>query len=101
MYIVMNRIDVGPDQAEGFETHFAASMRSTLNGVPGLRRTSLLRPVGPNQPYLSTMEFDSQDDFLAWMRSDSFRAAHANVDAPGMQAPSGVEQYTAIEDIVF
>ena len=101
VYVITNRIEVPAETAEAFEKVFVDSMRETLDGVPGLNRTTLLRPAADGLPYLSTMEFDSKDDFLAWLRSDSFKAAHSDDQAPGMQAPSAVEQHTLIEDIVF
>jgi heme-degrading monooxygenase HmoA len=100
MYVVHNRIDVGPEGADAFEKAFAESMRATLHGVPGLRRSLLMRPAKPGQPYVSTMEFDSADDFRAWMKSDSFRAAHADAQAPGMQAPSAIELFDVVEDVI-
>lgn len=100
MYIITNRIDVSADQAALFEQAFTTSMRETLSGVPGLHRSTLMRPEAEDLPYISTMEFDSKDDFLAWLRSDSFRAAHSDSQAPGMQAPSAVEQHTLIETFV-
>lgn len=99
MFVVHNRIEVPAEGAETFEQAFTESMRTTLAGVPGLRRSLLMRPTGPNAPYVSTMEFDSQDDFRAWMRSDSFAAAHSDKQAPGMQAPSAIELFTVIEDV--
>ena len=98
MYVVHNRIEVTSEQAPSFEEAFRASMRETLAGVPGLRRSLLLRPTRPGDPYVSTMEFDSVDDFRAWMKSDSFKAAHADVQAPGMQAPSAIELFDVLED---
>ncbi len=100
MYVVHNRIEVAAGEAEAFERAFVGSMRATLAGVPGLRRSLLMRPASPNQPYVSTMEFDSKDDFRAWMKSDSFRAAHADTDAAGMQAPSAIETFDVIEDVI-
>lgn len=99
MYVVVNRLDITPDTAEAFEEVFANSMRSTLGGVPGLRRSTLMRPEGEGLPYLSTMEFESEEAFMAWLKSDSFKAAHSDDQAPGMQAPSAVEPYTLIEDL--
>ena len=99
MFVVHNRINATADTADAFEKGFIDSMRSTLTGVPGLVRSALLRPAEAGQPYVSTMEFDTRESFVAWMKSDSFRAAHANVDAPGMQAPSGIESFTIIEDV--
>lgn len=97
MFMFTNRIDV-TENAEAFEKAFAESMRTTLKGVPGLNRATLLRPEADGLPYVSTMEFDSKEDFLAWLKSDSFRASHSDKQAPGMQAPSAVEQYTLIEE---
>lgn len=101
MFIVSNRIDVTTDQAEAFESVFIDSMRSTLEGVGGLHKVTLQRPGRPDLPYLSTMEFDSEDDFKAWLRSDSFKKAHSDDQAVGMQAPSAVEMHTLIEEISF
>ena len=45
------------------------------------------------------MEFATKDDFMAWLGSDSFKAAHANVKAPGMQAPAGIEAFDVVSDV--
>ncbi len=99
MFVVHNRIDTPAEQAEAFERGFASSMQANLAEVPGLVRSTLMRPSEEGQPYVAAMEFDSRDSFLAWMRSDSFRAAHANADAPGMKAPTNVESFTVVEDV--
>jgi len=99
MFVVHNRISAPTENADAFEESFVASMRTTLEGVPGLVRSTLMKPAGGEHPYVSTMEFDSRDSFLAWMKSDSFKAAHANVDAPGMQMPSSIESFTIVEDV--
>ncbi|ALD63101.1 antibiotic biosynthesis monooxygenase [Arthrobacter sp. LS16] len=99
MFVVTNRIDVTEDTAQSFEAAFTDSMRSTLSGVPGLKRTTLMRPEADGLPYVSTMEFESRADFLEWLKSDSFKASHSDKQAPGMQAPSTVEQHTLIEVI--
>lgn len=100
MFVVHNRIEVPVERAQAFEEAFTQNMRSTLSGVPGLRRSLLMRPTNADSPYVSTMEFDSQDDFRAWMKSDSFAAAHADKQAPGMQAPSAIEMFTVLEDVI-
>ena len=58
-----HRIDVGPEGADAFENAFAESMWATLTGVPGLRRSLLMRPAKPGQPYVSTMEFDTAEEW--------------------------------------
>ena len=100
MFVVHNRIEVPAEGAEAFEHAFTTSMRATLSGVPGLRRSLLLRPGKPDAPYVSTMEFDTDADFRAWMKSDSFAAAHSDSQAPGMQAPSAIEFFTVLEDVI-
>jgi len=99
MYVVHNRIDAPADVAEAFEGAFVESMRTTLSGVPGLVRSTLMKPTEAGQPYVSTMEFDTKDSFLAWLKSDSFKASHSNVQAPGMRAPSAIESFTMLEDV--
>lgn len=99
MFVVHNRIDTPAVMADAFEQHFAESMRSNLGAVPGLIRSTLMRPTKDGQPYVAAMEFDSLESFTEWTRSDSFRAAHANAAAPGMAAPTGLESFTVVEDI--
>lgn len=101
VFIVSNRIEVEAERSEAFEKVFMANMRSTLGDVPGLHRVTLQRPARPGLPYVSTMEFDTAAHFQAWLTSDSFKAAHSDQRAEGMQAPSAVELHTLIEDITF
>lgn len=101
VFIVSNRIEVEPERAEAFEAVFIDSMRSTLDGVPGLHRVTLQKPARPGMPYISTMEFDSAENFQGWLGSDSFKRAHSDTQAEGMQAPNAVELHTLIEDITF
>ena len=92
---VQNRIEVPgrpPPSSSGIRRQHAQDVA----GVGGLRRAALLRPTKSGQPYVATMEFDSPEDFMAWMRSDSFRAAHANAKAPGEHAPPA-ESFTVVE----
>jgi heme-degrading monooxygenase HmoA len=99
MFVVHNRIEAPAEIAETFEKNFVESMRATLAGVPGLVRSTLMRPAESGQPYVSTMEFDSKESFFNWMKSDSFRSSHSDSGAPGMQAPSAIESFTVIEDV--
>lgn len=76
MYTVMNRIAVPAAGAAAFEERFAASMRATLPGVPGLVGARLLRPQDEGGTYVAVMDFTTRDAFLAWMRSPAFHTAH-------------------------
>ncbi len=103
MHVVMNRITVEPERAEVFEQHFAANMDRTLGDVQGLVRSVLLRPNREGDPYLATMEFETEDDFTAWRNSDAFRAAHGHGpssggDAGGATAPP-VESYSVVNQV--
>jgi len=97
MYVVVNTLEITPETAEAFEKAFIDSM-AHLEGVPGLGRSTLMRPEGASNTYLSTMEFDSRESFMAWLKSDSFKASHSDGQAPGMQAPNAVASYTVIKD---
>ena len=98
MYVVMNRIEVEPERAETFEAHFGGSMERTLGAVPGLVRSSLLKPARPGLPYVAQMEFDTEESFQGWLHSDAFRSAHGH--GPGDAGDGGggpsVEAYEAI-----
>lgn len=95
MFTVMNRIPVPAAGAAAFEERFAASMRETLPGVPGLVGARLLRPQQEGGTYVAVMDFASADAFAAWMRSDAFRAAHdhgPSIDGTG----GGVETFETV-----
>jgi heme-degrading monooxygenase HmoA len=89
VHVVFNRLEVPADHAEAFEQHFGGSMTGTLGAVPGLKRATLLRPNREGLPYIATMEFETEADFFAWMKSDAFRAAHGH--GPGAAAESGAD----------
>jgi heme-degrading monooxygenase HmoA len=99
VYVVHNRIEVPIDATDAFEKVFVDNMAKNLAGVPGLLRSTLLKPAGDERTYVSTMEFDSKDAFLAWLKSDSFKASHSNDQAAGMLGPSAIESFTVLEDI--
>ncbi|MEV0677711.1 antibiotic biosynthesis monooxygenase [Actinosynnema sp. NPDC050436] len=102
MFVATNRLFVPEDRAEEFEAHFRENMRTYLPGVPGLRRSTLLRPTRPDQPYVSVNEFDTEEDFKAWVRSDSFREAHKrNAGIARHVTGNAVETFQPTEDLVL
>ncbi|MCK1823587.1 antibiotic biosynthesis monooxygenase [Streptomyces sp. XM83C] len=98
MYTVMNRIAVPAAGAAAFEERFAASMRATLPGVDGLLGARLLRPQQEGGVYVAVMDFTDREAFAAWMRSESFRAAHGPSEggAPDDVASGGVEMFETV-----
>ena len=97
MYVVHTRISVPPEGADAFQEVFVTSMRETLGGVPGLERALLLKPTAEDQPWISTMEFDTKENYAAWVKSDSFKASHKNAGDPGMQVPIALEFFDVVE----
>ncbi|MEU4765775.1 antibiotic biosynthesis monooxygenase [Actinosynnema sp. NPDC023794] len=102
MFIATNRLFVPAERAEEFEARFRSNMREHLPGVPGLRRSTLLRPTRPDQPYVSVNEFDTEDDFHAWVASDSFKAAHRrNAGIARHVTGNAVETFQPSEDLLL
>ncbi|MEM8826475.1 MAG: antibiotic biosynthesis monooxygenase [Pseudomonadota bacterium] len=79
MYIAMNRFKIVPGQEDAFETVWRE--RDThLEDVPGYREFQLVRGPGHDDHtlYASHTLWDSKEDFVAWTKSEAFRAAHKN-----------------------
>lgn len=78
MYIAMNRFRVALGHEETFETVWRQRERR-LSEVPGYLEFHLLR--GPlaedHRLYASHTVWESHAHFLAWTKSEQFRAAHA------------------------
>ncbi|MEM9169769.1 MAG: antibiotic biosynthesis monooxygenase [Pseudomonadota bacterium] len=82
MYIAMNRFKIVPGNEAAFEEVWA-SRDSHLKDVPGFETFHLVR--GPQTDdytlYASHTVWASEDDFVAWTKSEAFRAAHASAGA--------------------
>jgi len=78
MFIAMNRFKVRKEAWAAFEDVWM-TRDSRLVEVPGFVSFHLLR--GPERDdyilYASHTLWASQDDFIAWTKSEHFRAAHA------------------------
>lgn len=102
MYVATNRLFVPAERVEEFERKFTGNMREYLPGVPGLRRSTLLRPNEEGQPYLSINEFDTEQDFRAWVESASFREAHRSAAETSRHVEgNAVETFEPAEDLVL
>lgn len=79
MYIAMNRFKIVKGQEDAFEAVWR-SRDTHLDSVPGYRDFKLLR--GPEREdytlYSSHTIWESEEDFVAWTKSDAFRMAHRN-----------------------
>ena len=83
MYIAMNRFRIAKGREPDFEELWR-KRESRLDEVPGYREFHLLK--GPSDDdatlYASHTVWDSEADFVAWTKSESFRLAHAQARAP-------------------
>lgn len=81
MYIAMNRFKVQNGSEQAFEDVWK-NRDSTLAEMKGFREFHLLRgPANEQEGYTlfaSHAVWDSYDDFIAWTKSENFRAAHKN-----------------------
>jgi len=81
MYIAMNRFRVKDGSEEDFENVWK-NRDSTLHEMPGFVKFQLLR--GPKNEeegftlFASHTVWRSQDDFVAWTKSENFRNTHKN-----------------------
>ena len=102
MFIATNRLFVPAERAEEFEAHFRSNMRTFLPGVPGLLRSTLLKPTKDDQPYVSVNEFESEDAFRAWVASEAFREAHkGHRTIARLVTGNEPERFTHAEDLVL
>lgn len=79
MYLAMNRFTVRAENARDFEALWLGR-DSHLNEMEGFVEFHMLK--GPERDdgtvlYASHTVWDSEESFLAWTRSEQFRAAHA------------------------
>ncbi len=78
MYIAMNRFKVQKGSEPEFEKRWMNRERH-LDSVPGYMEFQLLKGAeGEDHTlYASHTIWDSYDSFVAWTKSEAFRAAHA------------------------
>lgn len=77
MYLTMNRFRVNLGHEADFEAMWT-NRDSHLKSVPGFVSFHLMRGEvdGPVRLYASHTLWTDKDAFLAWTRSEAFRAAH-------------------------
>ncbi len=110
MYIVTNRIQVAQGHEEAFEERFR-NRAGLIDQEPGFIRNVVMRPApraaGPGGgegeatpvPYLVQTWWRSEEDFLNWTRSESFRQAHQNRPPQEMfSGPSRLETHQVVLD---
>ncbi len=76
MITVANRIYVKQEYAEAFEQRFR-ERAGLVDKMPGFISNQVLRPVNDGDPYVVFTVWNSRQDFLNWVRSDTFVKGHA------------------------
>jgi len=86
-YIAMNRFKVALGSEEAFEDIWRAR-EGRLKEMPGYKEFRMLK--GPEKEgyrlYSSHTMWASEDDFVAWTKSEQFRAAHRNAGNSEIQS---------------
>lgn len=81
MFVAMNRFKVAKGSEEDFENVWK-NRDSSLSEMKGFEQFHLLRgPVNEAEGYTlfaSHTIWASEEDFVAWTKSENFRAAHRN-----------------------
>jgi heme-degrading monooxygenase HmoA len=72
----MNRFFVKPEFAEQFETRIKNRPRQ-VEQQPGFVQVQFLRPKNFADPYVVLTIWQTQADFEAWVKADTFTASHA------------------------
>ena len=100
MITVANRIFVAPEYAEQFEEAFR-KRAGLVDGMPGFISNQVLRPVGPDDPYIILTLWNARADFEAWIRSDAFMQGHAKsgtLPKEAYTAPNKLEVHEVVQD---
>ncbi|GCA51480.1 antibiotic biosynthesis monooxygenase family protein [Sinorhizobium meliloti] len=102
MFFAMNRFRVAAGQEEAFEAVWKAR-DSSLSEMPGFIEFHLLRgdsvPEEGYTPFISKSAWETKDAFIAWTKSDNFRAAHrsAGENKAMYLGPPKFEGFTVVE----
>ncbi|MBU0582442.1 MAG: antibiotic biosynthesis monooxygenase [Alphaproteobacteria bacterium] len=102
MYIAMNRFKVQTGSEETFEDIWK-NRDSKLGEMQGFRQFHLLRgPVNEAEGYTlyaSHTIWASYEDFVAWTKSENFRAAHRNAGSTKAAyiGPPAFEGFSVVE----
>ncbi|MES9943261.1 MAG: antibiotic biosynthesis monooxygenase [Candidatus Thiodiazotropha sp. 6PLUC2] len=77
MFIVANRVPVAEDYREMFEARFQARS-GQIEKQAGFVRMQVLKPSGPETPYVVLTSWQDKAAFENWVGSEDFKQAHAN-----------------------
>ena len=101
MYIAMNRFKIAPGCEEDF-INIWKNRDTYLATVPGFKSFHLLQ--GPSTEeytlFASHSEWESQQDFENWTKSEAFRNAHANAGGSKKDIYLGPPQFEGFVAVI-
>ncbi|HFD12172.1 MAG TPA: antibiotic biosynthesis monooxygenase [Crenotrichaceae bacterium] len=101
MYIAMNRFKIAPGCEEDF-INIWKNRDTYLATVPGFKSFHLLQ--GPSTEeytlFASHSEWESQQDFENWTKSEAFRKAHANAGGSKKDIYLGPPQFEGFVAVI-
>ncbi|SFA86745.1 Heme-degrading monooxygenase HmoA [Poseidonocella pacifica] len=99
MYLTMNRFKVRPEATDDFEEVWRTRDRH-LKEVPGFRAFHLLKGAESEGHvlYASHAVWEDEASFVAWTKSEAFRAAHKGAKSSGEMyvGPPQLEVFSAV-----
>ncbi|HET8706695.1 MAG TPA: antibiotic biosynthesis monooxygenase [Pseudomonadales bacterium] len=99
MFIAMNRFRIVKGREQDF-INVWKNRETHLETVPGFKKFNLLQGPSDDEATLfaSHSEWESEQAFINWTRSEAFRAAHANAgDTKGIYlGPPKFEGFSAV-----
>ncbi|MEM1361064.1 MAG: antibiotic biosynthesis monooxygenase [Pseudomonadota bacterium] len=102
MYLTMNRFKVKLGAEDDFEAVWK-SRDSHLTSVPGFKAFHLMKGQEKDgyRLYASHTAWDSEEDFIAWTKSEAFRAAHSGAKrhADIYLGPPELEVFNSVQKI--
>ena len=98
MIVVMNVVEVDPENVATFEERFLTRER-LLNEAEGFAGFELLkREIDDGAEFSVVTHWQSQDAFQGWIKSDLFKRAHERDRAQGSVARSSELRVFAVLD---
>ena len=100
MYLAMNRFKIVLGRENDFETVWK-SRETHLEDVKGFKKFNLIKGSTNKEfsLYVSHSEWDSEDAFWSWTKSESFRLAHKDA-ASHRDLYLGTPDYEGFEVII-
>ena len=98
MFTIGLYYDVIPDKAKDFEEKFLQVLE-VLKGVKGHKQSFLYHRVDDPYSYAIIGEFETQDDFVAFIRSDVFKQVTSWGREQVLRGPPRHKMYPRSEDM--